>query len=357
MNKLSNDVVKNICEYLPFDDLENFIQSSPLIYTLCHDLYQLRIFKEKMKINENLITIFEQLSDYYRWEGDKFRAGAFDKSAEALSNYNIPITDINTFKKVKIENIGKSSLDIIDEYLKTGQVKRLNELKMKYQDKINVLTFFTSFYGIGIKEATKFYDRGCRTLNDLWHKASLNESQRLGILWRKHLVLKINREEMDRIYLAINSIFIKHINMIEWMMVGSYRRQCPQSSDVDVLIKRTPLSMTMDTIVDLLKSVLVAILAKGHSKLMGIMRLSPHDVAHRIDIRIIDEPSWPYGLLYFTGSKNFNQYSRKRAIELGMTLNEYGLYQGYDETSLFAKTERDIFKHLQLDYLDPKDRI
>jgi DNA polymerase/3'-5' exonuclease PolX len=30
-------------------------------------------------------------------------------------------------------------------------------------------------------------------------------------------------------------------------------------------------------------------------------------------------------LLYFTGSKNFNIFLRKKAIEMGLSLNEYSL--------------------------------
>ena len=142
---------------------------------------------------------------------------------------------------------------------------------------------------------------------------------------------------------------------IEWVLAGSYRRLAPHSGDVDLLIKKTD-DITLSFVLSLLKTIIVAKLDEGITKFMGIMRIDDH-VAHRIDIRLIDPSSWAYGLFYFTGSKNFNQYARRQAIKLGMTLNEYGLYKGFDSTSLYAKTERDIFKHLQLSYLDPQDRI
>ena len=48
---------------------------------------------------------------------------------------------------------------------------------------------------------------------------------------------------------------------------------------------------------------------------------------------------------------------RKKAIEQGMSLSEYGLYAGYELKILPADSEEDIFKHLHVPYMTPQDRV
>jgi DNA polymerase (family 10) len=88
---------------------------------------------------------------------------------------------------------------------------------------------------------------------------------------------------------------------------------------------------------------------------MGIVRISPQDNAHRIDIRLIKPESYAYALMYFTGSQRFNILTRQRAIELGLRLNEYGLFDEEGQ-SLPGESEEEIFDHLGLVYVAPKNR-
>ena len=70
---------------------------------------------------------------------------------------------------------------------------------------------------------------------------------------------------------------------------------------------------------------------------------------------IIDPESWPYATLYFTGSKKLNVIMRSKALDLGLSMNEYGMVNHRD-VSYVAKTEEDIFGYLHMDYLEPTQR-
>ncbi len=72
----------------------------------------------------------------------------------------------------------------------------------------------------------------------------------------------------------------------------------------------------------------------------------------RVDFLFTNENSYYYALLYFTGSQKLNIIMRKRAIELGYSLNEHGM-KGVDKK---IKSERDIFEILEMKYLEPIDR-
>ena len=47
----------------------------------------------------------------------------------------------------------------------------------------------------------------------------------------------------------------------------------------------------------------------------------------QVDLRIIPKEHFGAALMYFTGSKEHNVKLRGRALEMGMTLNEWGLYK------------------------------
>ena len=61
-------------------------------------------------------------------------------------------------------------------------------------------------------------------------------------------------------------------------------------------------------------------------------------------------------MLYFTGSKDHNIWLRKRAIEKGLKLNEYGLYESDTGRLIVGKTEKDIYKKLGLPFIPPEIR-
>ena len=93
-----------------------------------------------------------------------------------------------------------------------------------------------------------------------------------------------------------------------------------------------------------------------NEKFMGVGRCPRSDEPYyRIDIEFLPEEEFAYGLLYFTGSKDFNREIRQHAKNMGYTLNQHGL-KNKNGDYIKAKTEEDIFKILDLQYLEPKKR-
>jgi len=67
---------------------------------------------------------------------------------------------------------------------------------------------------------------------------------------------------------------------------------------------------------------------------------------------------YPFAILYFTGSKDFNVKMRTELLEKGLSLNEYGITATEDKKKVKhdCKTEKDVFKYLGYDYVEPTDR-
>ena len=67
---------------------------------------------------------------------------------------------------------------------------------------------------------------------------------------------------------------------------------------------------------------------------------------------------YPFAVLYFTGSADFNVKMRNDLLERGYTLNEYGV-NFTDKNKKFTdkfKTEKSIFKYFDYEYIKPEDR-
>jgi len=75
-----------------------------------------------------------------------------------------------------------------------------------------------------------------------------------------------------------------------------------------------------------------------------------------VDFMCIEPKSWPFALLHFTGSKSTNIEMRRRANQMGYTLNQYGLIADDGSEVAGLTTEKDIFEFLQLQFKQPWDR-
>jgi len=301
--------------------------------------------------NKDLADILSLIGSYYTMARDTYRARAFSNAAIKIADHPNAILSGAQARK-EITGIGESISTAIDEFINTGTVKRLQELETRFADRRAIIDYFRSFYGIGPVTAVKFYNKGFRTLEDIWNKGNLTEAQKIGIIWREHIPLRIPRDEMDIINTKIGSILDPY--GIKWIIAGSYRRGEASSGDIDILVESRP-DLNMDGIISLLQPILPATLARGETKFMGIVKIDEQHNGHRIDIRLVNSTAFPAALLYFTGSQRFNILMRQRAIELGYTLNEYGLYD--KQGNLIPVTsEEDIFRVLRIKYIPPEAR-
>ena len=189
--------------------------------------------------------------------------------------------------------------------------------------------------------------------------------------------MNIPRSEMD----SYNKLFqhlIKKINKTlklkedeEYIveLCGSYRREKPQSNDIDVLISKKgtdKISLNhLEMIVNKLKKpmkrndmkpLLVDHMTdkKIKTKYMGFSKLKDNYIT-RIDIRFIPYDSYYSAILYFTGSGDFNKKMRLIAKDKGYKLSEYGLFDMKGK-KINVSSERDIFRKLDMEYLPPRLR-
>ena len=317
--------------------------------------------------NREIARQLEEMADYP--DKNKFQKKAYLTAAKVIKNHPEPITSGELAKR--LPGVGKSVASKIDEILTTGQIELLALQPASEKTKAQVIRLFKGIHGIGQVEAEALYNNNYRTLDDLaahYNAGGFTPAQRLGIYYYNDIRLRIPRDEIQMIEYLLHRIY-DPLN-IDFIIAGSFRRMLPTSGDIDILVKsetKDGKQLAMSDIVTPLSVVgfLVGNLTPdAKAKFMGIVKLAFDDKAfpaRRLDIRMIKPESWPYALLYFTGSKEFNIKMRNRALSFGLSLSEYGFdIQGMPypppNSDIKILTEEDVFNVLKIKYLAPHER-
>ncbi|GAH46206.1 unnamed protein product, partial [marine sediment metagenome] len=133
----------------------------------------------------------------------------------------------------------------------------------------------------------------------------------------------------------------------EISVAGSVRRRKETIGDVDFLVVTKNPKKVMEYFVSL--PGIVKIWGKGSTK-SSIKLRQGFDV----DLRVVPAESFGSALQYFTGSKEHNIETRKIAMDLGLKLNEYGVFKG--KKPIAGKTEREVYKVLGMEWMAPELR-
>ena len=325
------------------------------------------------KINHKMIDEFTKLKNHIRLEFDtsktkqdklkhSFRLKALEKVLKIIASIKYEITSSEQLKDMK--DIGKNTLERIDEILKYGRLDEIKDSGINDQKYLKYIDKLMDIHGIGEKTALILYkEHKVKSVEDLKQiyesgKIVLPESVIKGLKYYGVAKEAIPRENITE----INEYFQKKLKEIDdklsGTICGSYRRMKQTSGDIDMLIthsksKKSHLSIFIETlkndgfIIDSLTSEDVT------TKYMGYCQYK--NEIYRIDIRYVPYESYPTALLYFTGSKDFNTNMRRLAIALGYMLNEYHLL---DENNKPMKvtSEQDVFDILGMEYVTPDKR-
>ena len=307
-------------------------------------------------MNSKIISEFNKLISNLLYEKPpnySFKINSFRKFIDIVKSLDFEIKNIEQIKNIK--GIGKGTLDRIKEILDNGN---LEENKTKNDCSQNEFNKLQSITGIGPSKAKQLVENNI-TFDDLINNKNnildnLTHHQKLGLKYYYDVLKPIEHETIIKVENYLNKFKFK------FNICGSYRRKKNTSGDIDVLIQKEDKSL--QEIVDILtkKKFLVDHLTEsGSTKYMGLCRIKNYHCM-RIDIRLISKKSYPFALLYFTGSKKTNTFMRNQAIKLGFKLNEYSLINtdtsNNSDSNIYLNSEEEIFKFLKLDYNKPQNR-
>lgn len=257
---------------------------------------------------------------------------------------------IETLKPFANEVITKTSIDNLDL---TEHTKKTIWDYYKNPTPIPKKAELTNLSGIGNKKAQKLNEIGIKNQDELKSNQQVYDklSDEIKNSLNYEIIEKIPNEHIKKIETTI-----KAASDYEFVICGSYRREKPFSSDIDlILIGRS--DKDIDKFISDLETEYKCIInSKGESKASVLIKpFKTKPFFYKMDIFLTNKKLAPAMILYATGSKENNIHMRATAKKMGMMLNQMGLYDSEGKL-MNIKTEQDFYKKLNLPYLEPNKR-
>jgi NAD-dependent DNA ligase/DNA polymerase/3'-5' exonuclease PolX len=313
------------------------------------------------RLNEKFIELMEKLADIMLKQGEPFRARAYQKAQETIMAF--PDDILSPEQLTGKPGIGSTIMDKLTEYMQTGTLKLLE------REKNNPVNILADVYGIGPKKAKELVDNGITTIAQLRENTQmLNAVQKVGLSYYEDILKRIPRSEIEEYESIFDTNFMFSTLLKEpnddprFEVVGSYRRGAQNSGDIDVIVTSNNPKVFVrfiDTLIN--QKIILEVLSRGPTKCLVIAKIPSSDSARRVDFLYTTPEEYPFSVLYFTGSKIFNTVMRHQALQMGLTMNEHGLYKmdgkkKGEKVSHTFKDEKDIFNYLHMAYKTPVER-
>lgn len=310
--------------------------------------------------NKEIAQILNQLADALEFKGTNvFRIIAYRKAARILEDLTEDIELLHKEKKLnKLPGIGEGIAKKIDEYLRTGRLKKYEEviseipeglLKMLKIQSIGPKTLALAYRKLKVKnldDLKKVIDNGSLAkLPQMGEKKVENIKKGIELFERNYE--RFSLAVAEEVSSDIIDYLKKKTALKKIVPAGSLRRAKETIGDIDILAaaKNSARIIKIFTHYPGTERVLNA----GETKASIINK-----DGIQIDLRIIKTSSFGAALQYFTGSKAHNIRLRNIAKAHGLKLSEYGVFKGRKKVA--GRTEQEIYQILGLVYIQPELR-
>jgi len=310
------------------------------------------------RLNDEVAALLQEYSDLLLLTGgDAFRARAYEKAARAVGGYQTDLAGLDAKGLQQIPGVGKSTADKITEYLTTGQIGKLDQLRAKVPAGVREIMAIPT---VGPKKAALIHrELGISTVEELRAAAEddrLGELPGLGARTAENIRHGIDqlRQSGGRV-LTSTALELAEQVVAELSRVpgcercgyaGSLRRWRETIGDVDVLAaarESGPLTAAFTGLPDVTE-----VLVSGSTKTSVRTRQGL-----QVDLRVVPPEDWGAAMVYFTGSKAHNIALRARAVKAGLKLSEYGLFEVESGRKIVSETEEEVYAALGLPWIPP----
>src|SRR6266545_4228525 len=307
--------------------------------------------------NDELARLFQEMAELLLLQGDTgFRVRAYDRGARALSGYGADLTGLSERELAAIPGVGKAIAAKVREYLDTGRVAKLEELRAEVPTGLRALLRVP---GLGPRKARLVHEAlGVGSPEELTAAVAAGRVAGLpGMGQRTEANLRRALERMaggvEGIPLAValplaetlrdRLAAVAGVDRVE--VAGSLRRMKAAVHDLDLLAAGDDPAAVTRAFADLPEVAEVA--ALGDTK----VSIRTRD-GYQVDLRVVRPAVWGAALQYFTGSAAHNVRIRELAVKAGFKLSEYGLFERGGEL-VVAEEEAVVYDRLGLEWVAP----
>lgn len=311
--------------------------------------------------NADISVIFEEIADLLEIEGaNPFRIRAYRNAARTLSEWpqELHLLLEKNAELPRIPGIGADLAGKIREIASTGSCSMLERLRQEIPPAITELL---KIPGLGPKRVkTLYHDLDVQTLEQL-HRAAkdgrIRELHGFGEKIEQKILqaVEAHASETPRFKLALAGQYAEALRSFlqatpgvqQVTLAGSYRRMRETVGDLDILVTATPESPVMQRFTGY--DEVAEVYAAGETRASILLKSGM-----QVDLRVVAQQSYGAALHYFTGAKAHNIAIRRIAQQLGLKINEYGVFRG--DERIAGDTEESVFRAVGLPFIPPELR-
>ncbi|MEW5743312.1 MAG: DNA polymerase/3'-5' exonuclease PolX [Myxococcota bacterium] len=329
-----------------------------------------------------VVKALREMSSYLQLKGENmFKTRAYDIAADRIAGLSEDLGQLVAEGKLtSLPGIGESIGHKIAEYVTTGHMTALDDVKKEFPPRILELL---EVQDLGPKKAKALFEQlGVGSIDDL-EKACLKQQVRglkgFGLKTEEKLLAGIalaRRQQSSGSRKRLGDVLPLANEMLDWVKAapgvkraslgGSVRRMKETVADVDIIASAPDAAKVF---AHFAKHPRVGeVMASGESK--SSVRLKELDL--QIDLRVLPDEDFASALHHFTGSKAHHIHLRSLAQERGFTISEWGVHRmgaaagtkqekgaarhEAAEEKLPIKEEKDIYALLGMQYVPPELR-
>jgi len=289
--------------------------------------------------------------------GDVFRARNYEKAARSVRGYGEDISRLDAKGLRAIPGVGASIAAKIAEYLATGRIAALDELRAKIPAGVLELTRVP---GLGPKRALQLnHDLGIQSVDELAAAVKAGRLEGLagfGARSEERIAdgIEVYRQGRERVLLDVAlhtaTTMVAALSAVPGCQrcayAGSLRRWRETIGDVDILAAADDSAPLMAAF-----SAGQQVIASGPTK----TSIRTAD-GLQVDLRVVQLDAWGAALQYFTGSQAHNVAVRQIAVRKKLKLSEYGLFDVGTDELIVSRTEEEVYERLGLAWVPPAMR-
>ncbi|MFB7664868.1 DNA polymerase/3'-5' exonuclease PolX [Kitasatospora sp. NPDC056138] len=310
------------------------------------------------RLNDEVAALLGEYADLILLTGgDAFRARSYEKAARSVGGYHRDVGGLDLKGLQEIPGVGKSTAEKITEYLGTGRVAAVEQLRTKVPPGVREIMAIPT---VGPKTAALLYEElGISSVDELLEAAKgerLGGLRGLGERTAENIVhgIEVMRQSGGRVLLDValeqGEEIVAALAVVPGCLrcayAGSLRRMRETIGDLDVLAAAEDSAALMAAVAGL--PYVAEVLVRGATKtsvrtVKGV----------QVDLRVVPPEDWGAAMVYFTGSKAHNIRLRSRAVKAGLKLSEYGLSEVGIGAEVASATEEEVCRALGLPWIPP----
>ena len=319
--------------------------------------------------NPEIARILEEVADILEIQGaNPFRIRAYRNATRTVETLTTPLRKWVEENRplTDLPNIGKEMANHVREMVETGTLGFRDELLAEVPRSLIELMRLPA---LGPKKAKKIYDElKVGSVDELeaaakegriaaipGFGAKSQEKILAGIAEYRLHGSRFLLTDAER-YLEPMLAYLREPPEVERLEVaGSYRRRQETVGDIDLLAIASQPVPVMERFrgypqVD-------KILMAGDTRSTVVL-----GSGLQVDLRVVPQECYGAALVYFSGSKEHNVKLRRRAVERGLRISEYGVFrvedrhQEEDGELIAGREEADVYASVGLDWVPPEMR-